>query len=176
MVILRFGISEKSTCSYKFDVNFIFQVVSSDTSVAFTGWRCHWPGKGAIGESHDLFHQAGQIAWPLCKICFCHWKLSALWMMRWGRNSLKKWPGLCSKIKWKKLQMNNLWFNLILNSHFLKEHMSNLSEMSRSSDVPISACVDMTEAFATQCIFHAQLSSFISLQICIVSHGWFAQQ
>lgn len=44
------------TCSYQLDVNFIFQVLSRDPAVGFTGWRYHWPGKGTIGESHDLFH------------------------------------------------------------------------------------------------------------------------
>lgn len=58
MVILRFGSSKKkdSTHSYQLDVNFIFQVLSRDPSEGFTCWRYHWPGKGAIGKSHDLFH------------------------------------------------------------------------------------------------------------------------
>lgn len=62
-------------------------------------------------------------------------------MMGPGRNSLKKWPGEFSEIKWESSQMNNLWLNLILNSHFLKKHTSNLPGMSHSSGVAnLSLC------------------------------------
>lgn len=51
-----------------------------------------------------------------------------------GRNSLKKYlEDVLEKKKKKISQMNNLSLNLMLNSHFLKEHINNLLEMSRSS-------------------------------------------
>lgn len=118
--------------------------------MAFTGSKVSLAWEGGHRGGSWCHWQAGQFPQPLYPVWFCHWEMSALQMMSPGRNSLKKWPGLHSKVKWKKkVEMNNLWSNLILNSHFLKEHMSNLSERSHCSDVPISARVDVTEAFAS---------------------------
>ena len=72
--------------------------------------------------------------------------------------------------------MNNLSLNLMLNSHFLKEHINNLLEMSRSSwGANLGLCWLDSKALQAQCIFQVHLCSFIFLQICIVSRGQIAQ-
>lgn len=70
-----------------------------------------------------------------------------------------------------------IYDNLILNSHFHKEHISNILGVSPlflrcQSQLVLTRCKHLQ----VQCIFQAQLYSFIFLQICLVSHGQFAQQ
>lgn len=79
-------------------------------------------------------------------------------MMGPGRNSLQKWPGECSEIKWGSPQMNNLWLNLVLNSHFRKEHMSNLPGMSHSSGVANLSLCWCDRAFASPVHFFFKLN------------------